>query len=118
MVSLSKRQIKNADRIGGIELHILWPTALGPEPSMAAETEREATRQEKAYAESLVGNACDSARLVPVHTRVARTRRSRDMPVAPAEQRVHLAITIIGYRWVHAPTKSRGIIAFAAGGAE
>lgn len=48
-ITLSRRQIGDADRVGGIELMILWPSSLGPEPredNVRLDHEREATREE------------------------------------------------------------------------
>lgn len=112
-ITLSRRQTKDADRVAGIELMILWPEELGPEPAVSLDHEREATAREKAHAEGLVAAACRAAGLVPVHTRVCKLRRPRDLPIAPAQERVHLAVTIIGTRWVHASTRNRGRTAFA-----
>lgn len=112
-ITLSRRQIKDADRVGGIELMIFWPGSLGPEPAdVLLDHEREASAAERACAESLVRPACDAAGLVPVHVRVCRLLRPPDLP-AGGQARVHLAVTIIGRRWVHASTKSRGRVAFA-----
>jgi hypothetical protein len=112
MIRLSRRQAKEADRVSGIELLILWPDSLGPEPSLPEGHEREATPPEKAEAERLVRASCEQHRLVPVHTRVACVRRPPGLPAAH-ELRAHLAVTIIGYRWVHASTRSRGLLMFA-----
>lgn len=111
-ITLSRRQIGDADRIGGIELMILWPDSLGPEPAVKLGYEREATREEKSHAEALVREACTEHGLVPVHVRVTRLRRPGDFP-AGGEERAHLAVTIIGRRWVHAKGARRGRIAFA-----
>lgn len=111
-ITLSRRQIGDADRVGGIELLILWPDDLGPEPPVKLDHEREATTAEKARAESLVRAACGAAGLVPVHTRVTRLRRPRDLP-AGGEERAHLAVTLIGQRWVHAKGARRGRVAYA-----
>lgn len=92
---------------------ILWPNALGPEPEVQLDHEREATPTEKDYAEALVGEVCRAAGLVPVHVRVCRLRRPKSLP-AGGEERVHLSVTIIGQRWVHASTKSRGRVSYAA----
>ena len=113
-ITLSRRQIGDADRVGGIELMILWPDVLGPEPDMQLDHEREATAAEKAHAEALVGQACRTAGLVPVHVRVCRIHRIKSLPVAGDEERTHLAVTIVGQRWVGASTKSRGRVAYAA----
>lgn len=109
-VTLSRRQIGDADRVGGIELMLLWPDALGPEPPVKLDHERDATAAEKAHAEALVGPACHAAGLVPVHTRVTRLRRPASLG---GGERVHLAVTIIGQRWVHARGARRGRVAFA-----
>lgn len=114
-ITLSRRQIGDADRVGGIELMILWPDALGPEPevdSLRLDHEREADSSERATAEALVKPACEAAGLVPVHTRVTRLRRPSDLP-GGGEARVHLAVTIIGRRWVHARGARRGRVAYA-----
>ena len=112
MVTLSRRQAKEADRVGGIELLILWPDSLGPEPALDLDHEREATVAEKAEAERLVSASCAEYGLVPVHTRVAVVRRPPGLPCAH-EARAHLAVTIIGRRWVHASTRSRGMVMYA-----
>jgi len=114
-ITLSRRQIGDADRVGGIELMILWPASLGPEPGedyIRLDHEREATREERAAAEALVKPACAAAGLVPVHVRVTRLRRPADLP-GGGEARVHLAVTIIGRRWVHARGARRGRVAYA-----
>jgi hypothetical protein len=114
-IRLSRRQIGDADRVGGIELLILWPAhALGPEPAdLELDHEREATPTEQAAAESLLAAAKAEHRLVPVHTRVCRVRRPAGLPAAH-EERVHLAVTLIGHRWVHASTSKTPRTAFAA----
>ena len=111
-LTLSKRQIGDADRVGGIELMILWPDALGPEPAVKLDHEAEANSLEKAHAEALVRDACEAHGLVPVHVRVTRLRRPKDLP-AGGEERVHLAVTIIGRRWVRAKGARRGRVAYA-----
>lgn len=119
-IALSGQQRKHADRVGGVELMILWPAELGPEPPVLLDHEREATPSERAHAESLVHASCEAHGLVPVHTRVTRLRRptaswSKTALALPAagEERVHLAVTIIGRRWVHATKAGRGRIAWA-----
>ena len=114
MITLSRRQIGDADRVGGIELMILWPSSLGPEPgedNIRLDHEREAGLRERATADALE-HACEAAGLVPVHVRVTRLRRPKDLS-AGGEERVHLAVTIIGARWVHAKGARRGRVAYA-----
>jgi hypothetical protein len=110
-ITLSRRQIGDADRVGGIELMILWPEALGPEPDVQLDYEAEATATERAYAEALVRDACRANGIVPVHVRVCRLRRPKSLP-AGGEERVHLAVTIIGQQWVHASTNNRGRVSY------
>lgn len=112
-INLSKRQISDADRVGGIELMILWPEALGDQPAdLGEDYEREASPGEKAAAEALIGPACRAADLVPVHVRVARIRRPSGLPLGD-ETHAHLAVTLIGRRWVHASSHKRPRAAFA-----
>lgn len=101
-LALSNRQAKEADRVGGIELLILWPSALGPEPDLELDHEREASRVERAYAEAMVKSNCQQRGLVPVHVRVCMARRPSTRQPRPGEVAAHLAVTIIGRRWVHA----------------
>ena len=104
-IRLSKRQIGDADRIGGIELMIPWPPELPP-PQLGEDMERDTTAAEHALAEQLVLPACRTADLVPVHSRamyvrpaiVADWRKGDSRP----GYRPYLAVVIIGRRWVHA----------------
>lgn len=112
-MTLSNRQAKEADRVGGIELMVLWPPSLGIEPSLDVDHEREATPAERACAEGIVGADCAARGLVPVHVRVAMVRRPKTLAVAGGETRAHLAITIIGRRWVHATGRPRALETWA-----
>lgn len=100
-VRLSKRQIKTMDRVGGANLILDWPAGLPRGVPLAPDHEREARPQEKVAAETLVKPACEAAGLVPVHVRVVNVRRPSGLP-RPGEYEQHLAVTIIGQRWVHA----------------
>lgn len=113
-IALSGRQAKNADRVGGIELLIPWPeTALGPPPSgIALDCEREATRNERDWAQAQVLDSCHANNLLPVHVRVACVRRPASLP-GGGSPAIHLAVTIIGYRWVHAGGRPRPLTMFA-----
>ncbi len=105
-LTLSRRQVKEADRVGGIELMLPWPASLGPAPTtLAHDEEREATAQERRTAEAMVGASCAAHDLVPVHVRVACVQAPPDWG---ADWRVWLAVTIIGRRWVGARTTSQG----------
>jgi hypothetical protein len=102
-ISLSGRQIKSMDRVGGADLIMPWPANLPRGPKLALDEERDATAAEHAVAERMVGEACRAADLVPVRTMVAMLRRPTyaDFPRAGAIEQ-HLIVRIIGHRWVHA----------------
>lgn len=105
-LTLSRSQCKAADRVGGIELLIPWPADLGPAPALDLDYERDATPAERAYAERLVCSSCEAAGLVPVRVRVATLRRPANL-ARGGEILAHLAVTIIGRRWVHATGRPR-----------
>lgn len=108
MIGLSRRQIKEADRVGGIELMLPYPSALGGPPSIPEDTDREGTDAESAWVRECLRPVCQAHDLVPVHTRVACVHR-------PGEgYRVRLAVTIIGRRWVHARTHTVPRVMFAS----
>ena len=115
-ITLSHRQIKAADRVGGIELMILWPAELGPEPVMEPDTQDDASDAERACAESLVRDACARSGLVPVRVRIACVRRPKGPPPRPREDEyaAHLAVIIIGRRWVHAHGRPQSRITWPA----
>lgn len=113
-MKLSNRQAKEADRVGGIELLVLYPSSLGAEPVMQIGHDREAMPHERAYAEALVRADCADRGLVPVRVRVAVLQRPKPHPVAQGQVRAHLAITIIGRRWVHATGRPRALEMWAS----
>lgn len=108
-IALSRGQIKDADRIGGIELMLRWPATLGVPPAMWVDEWREASLDERAEAHLLIGEACKLAGLVPVHTRVRYIQRPGRDPA------YYLAVTIIGARWVHASSRRTPRRAFVEG---
>lgn len=97
----SNRHIRLMDRVGGANLILDWPAELPRRKPLERDHEREATMAEKAAAEAMIKAACETAGLVPVHVRVVHVRRPHDYPRA-GEYDQHLAVTIIGRRWVHA----------------
>lgn len=101
MINLSNRHRKAMDRVGGANLILDWPADLPRGKPLAEDHEREATAAEKAAAEARVKPACEAAGLVPVHVRVVNVRRPHGYPRA-GQYDQHLAVTIIGRRWVHA----------------
>jgi hypothetical protein len=118
-VTLSNKMRKNADRVGGIELMLPWPEDLPFGPALRGEGyERDASPAEKAAAEQILGAACAAVDLVIVHVRVALVRRPwfevKNPGAKPPLPRMgaveqHLAVTIIGRRWVDARTQSPGV---------
>lgn len=100
-ITLSNRQVKAMDRVGGANLILDWPASLPRGKPLAENHEREATVAEKAAAEAIVGPACEAAGLVPVHVRVVNVYRPYGQPRAKQYEQ-HLAVTIVGRRWVHA----------------
>lgn len=81
MLELSRRQIKEADRVGGIELILPYPVS-GPLPwpppdAPLDDDERDATASERDYAQALVRPACSAAGLVPVRVNLARIQPPR-----------------------------------------
>lgn len=101
MIRLSNRQIKAMDRVGGANLILDWPVGLTSGSPLKPDHEREATAAEKAAAEAMVRDACERAGLVPVHVRAVNVRRPYSYPRGGIYEQ-HLAVTIIGRRWVHA----------------
>lgn len=98
---LSQRQIKAMNRVGGANLILDWPAGLPHGTPLERDHEREATPAERVAAEALVTTACAAAGLVPVHVRVVNIRRPSAYPRG-GQYETHLAVTIIGRRWVHA----------------
>lgn len=94
---LSRRQIKEADRVGGIELMLPWPAGLRPPTDLGDDEERPATPREHAAAIATVADDCERNGLVPVRVAAVRTQPRKGRPM-----RYYLAVIIIGRRWVHA----------------
>lgn len=102
MITLSKAQVKDADRESGIELLILWPAALGAEPGpddLEEDEERHATPAEDRCARELLQEACRKHFLRIERVNVARIYRTKNLTPAPGENRVHLVVILIGQRW-------------------
>lgn len=100
-LSLSRRQVKTMDRVGGADLIIPWPPDLPPGPKLERDEERDATPAEHARARALVIDACEAAGLVPVRSMVAMLERPVGLPRERAIEQ-HLIVRIIGRRWVGA----------------
>ena len=100
-LSLSRRQVKTMDRVGGADLIIPWPADLPLGVKLARDEERDATPAEHERAKALVLDACVANDLVPVRTMVAMLERPVGLPRERAVEQ-HLIVRIIGRRWVHA----------------
>lgn len=100
-IKISNTHRKAMDRIGGAALILDWPAALPRGPALARDHEREATAEEKRCAEAMVRDSCDAHGLVPVHVRVVHIARPPGLERGK-EYEQHLAVTIIGRRWVRA----------------
>lgn len=91
-ITLSGTQRKQADRVGGIELMIPWTATHLPAPVGAP---RDATNDEKLYAKAMLRDEQTEHALIPVRVRVVEASHTTyDGP--------HLAVILIGRRWVHA----------------
>jgi hypothetical protein len=103
-LKLSRSQVKEADRVGGIELMVLWPAALGPEPlsEIAPGASREPTEAERTYVETVATAACEANDLVLAGLEVVHAQRPKHQyAVARDEWRVHLALHLVGRRWAN-----------------
>lgn len=103
-IALSNRQAKNADRVGGIELMLPWPAELAEPVGLGEDQERDASPQERAWAEAHVQPAAQQKGLVLVRVAVARVRPpSAWVEAADRDRWVNaLACIIIGQRWLRA----------------
>jgi len=102
-LTLSRRQAKEADRVGGIELMVLWPVELGPEPlaEIRPGESRETTPTERAYIERYTAETLDRAGLVLAGVEVVHAQRPLTLTLEHrGEWRIHLALHLIGRRWV------------------
>lgn len=104
---LTRSKIKEMDRVGGAVLLLPWPAGMPIRQPPRPDEEREATAAEKSAAEAIVAAECRAHGLVPVHVRVVSAMRPTRWP-AEGQYRHHLAVTIIGRRWVHASTQAVG----------
>lgn len=104
-ITLSGVVRKAADRVGGAELVLPWPTGLPPGAPVGIDEERDTTRAEHAAAEQIVGPECRRFGLVPVRSVVATLRRPPGVPRGHAVEQ-HLIVVMIGWRWVHATGRS------------
>jgi len=118
LIKLSKRQGVDADGTMadgsmGIELMVLWSPVLGPEPSMAQDTERDASDTERRYAVAMLRDECVRLDLLVRHVRITSLKRPDSFPIAPGEVRAHLGIHIVARRYRETSRVQRGEPRFA-----
>jgi hypothetical protein len=101
-VTLSRRQAKSADRVGGCEIILPWPEGLPLGPPLTLDEERDTSRSEHAAAEQIITPAAREHDLVPVRSAVAMLMRPWNHAARPSEVEQHLIILLVGRRWVHA----------------
>ncbi|MBN9525813.1 MAG: hypothetical protein J0H82_06410 [Alphaproteobacteria bacterium] len=101
-IRLSRRQAKEADRQYGIELIVPYPQGLNP-PKLGVDEEVDATAEEAAWARSAVAGAPD---LAVSSVKVVRLVRPTGLP-REGETETHLAIILIGQRWLNAQGSGR-----------
>lgn len=98
-ITLSRRQIGEADRVGGIELLLPWPDELGAPPAMEDDSEADVTPRERAWVEQHVQPVCQAAGLVAVRAQITRAYGPhRD----GNRQQTCLGVIIVGQRWAGA----------------
>jgi len=112
VLRLNKTQRDKADRVRGLELLILWPPTLGlPPQDLLPGEARDATPAERAEAERLLREDCDTHDLILLDVRVVRTLRHRALP-HPGHQ-VHLSVIVSHRRWVGARRRGKPQPSFA-----
>jgi hypothetical protein len=116
LVTLTRRQVKAADRVGGIELMLPWPAALPAPSGLSDDYERDASPAERAWAETHVQPEAQRHGLVLVRVAAARVRPPRLWRPDGGNARYlpALACIIIGRRWVHATGHPSPITMWAA----
>jgi hypothetical protein len=110
VISLSKSKAKNAARLGGIELLVMWPDELGDAPTDIGENkERDANERERRYARGLVRDTCREHRCSVLAVRVVS--RISQLAVDQGAYRAHLSIHIVGDDWADKTieTGTRGV---------
>ena len=99
-ITLSRRQIKTADRMTGAELLLPWPASLGDLPELERECERDATDAEREWVQQHVQPACVDAGLIAGRTTACNVY-GPTMPRTDSHKwGVRLSVIIIGQRWV------------------
>lgn len=98
-IPLSRRQTKEASRLGGIELMIPWPEALADPPH----SDRSATPHEAAWTRGALARALESAslRLLRVEAVVLPPLGRQEWEPKP-----YLAAWLVGERWADATLRA------------
>ena len=107
MIKISETNKKEADRVGGVALHIPWPDALGATPEIKIGEEYDARATEHAWATRQLPwpmRAKTGYDVVHVATRIKSGYR-----VGTQDQQlgVYLVLILIGTRWVAAKGNPR-----------
>jgi hypothetical protein len=98
-IALSRRQIKDADRVGGIALVLPWLPGF-TRPPLAADQEVDADDALAMTARAAIADSLEAARIVPVRVAVRGLRLSASDPTSPVL--AFPIVIVIGHRWVHA----------------
>jgi len=111
-LALSRRQVHDADRLGGIELVLLWPAELGTAPRLAHDERRLAAGSVQAWAHQALARAVAHHGLVILEVHIAclhvpapRDRRKGYRPV--------IAVHLAAERWAEASRRRAGLRYFA-----
>lgn len=111
-IALSRRQAHDTDRLGGIELAIVWPAELGEPPALARNERRVATGAVQTWARRALARAIEHHGLAVLYVQVAslyvpepRDRQSGWRPV--------IAVHLVAERYAEASSGRHGVRYFA-----
>lgn len=102
MIKISERIKKEADRVGGVALHIPWPSELGEAPDIKLGEEYDSRATEHAWARAQLPRPMIAKSGIEVVHVATRIRGGCPQAMLSERQRVYLVIVLIGARWVHA----------------
>lgn len=111
-LALSRTQAKSADRQGGIELVIEWPTELGPPPDIEGSERQAASGRVVTYVTGLLGTAIAHHDLAVLSIHVVVTYVPRPKNQHPG-QRVCIGVHLVSSRYADASRSLPGTRFFA-----
>lgn len=111
-LALSRTQAKSADRRGGIELVIEWPSELGPPPDIEGSDRRAASGPVIPYVTLLLGAAIVHHGLAVLSIHVMRTYVPRPRNREPG-MRVCIGVHLVSSRYADASRSLPGTRFFA-----